>query len=523
MTATLSLLLRRPDLGLHLRVPHAHETAAHGVLDRPIRWVATSELADPTPYLEGGELLLTNGIGVPRTRAACDRYVRRLIDVGVVGLGFAVGTVHDAVPPPLVSAARAAGLPLIEVDEPTPFIAIAKAVSDLLAKEQYAEIASAYEAQQQITRAALRQGAAGVVARLAKATGGWVVLLDPHGDVVEASRRSTAAERELWQPDLERVRAKGPATATVVTAGEHRTVQSLGASGRVRGYLVTGQTDAPTPAHRALANVAAALLTFSLAHEGGSRDRRSRAALMALAIRLPAEVAPNLADLAGPVFDAGEVWVVAASGPEADLETWHQQLEDEGWSHCFPWRGSGGTARSAGSNGSAGQAGAASGVVLVAVSQQRELDRVVAMTRPGLTVGASERLPTSELGIACEQAQHSLQVARSRKVPSLQFRDLSRAGLSGLVEPRAAAGFAAAMLDRLTAYERTSKVDLRESLRVWLAHHGQFEPAAAALGIHRHTLRYRVRKAAELLDRDLDDPTARMDLWFALAVHSGQG
>jgi purine catabolism regulator len=160
--------------------------------------------------------------------------------------------------------------------------------------------------------------------------------------------------------------------------------------------------------------------------------------------------------------------------------------------------------------------------VLVAVSDPRELTRFVAMARPGLTLGASERVPTAQIAAARDQAVHSLQVARSRRVPSMGFGELTRLGLSGVVEPEAATAFAAATLERLTAYERTSKVDLRESLRVWLSHHGQFEPAAGALGIHRHTLRYRVRKAADLLGRDLDDPSVRMDLWFALTVHSGQ-
>ena len=33
-------------------------------LGNEIRWLHVSELADPTPWLEGGELLLTTGLGV---------------------------------------------------------------------------------------------------------------------------------------------------------------------------------------------------------------------------------------------------------------------------------------------------------------------------------------------------------------------------------------------------------------------------------------------------------------------------
>ena len=43
--------------------------AGEGSLDRPIRWVHVSELEDPTPWLKGGELFLTPGLGVGSTPA----------------------------------------------------------------------------------------------------------------------------------------------------------------------------------------------------------------------------------------------------------------------------------------------------------------------------------------------------------------------------------------------------------------------------------------------------------------------
>ncbi|MFC6236166.1 helix-turn-helix domain-containing protein [Leucobacter soli] len=36
--------------------------------------------------------------------------------------------------------------------------------------------------------------------------------------------------------------------------------------------------------------------------------------------------------------------------------------------------------------------------------------------------------------------------------------------------------------------------------------------------MHRHTLRSRVQTAATLLQRDLDDPDTRAELWAALRV-----
>ena len=77
--------------------------APGGSLSETVRWVATSELEDPTPFLLGGELLLTAGVvlagGPARTAEA---YVRRLVAAGVTALGLGVSPVHDVVPPGLL-------------------------------------------------------------------------------------------------------------------------------------------------------------------------------------------------------------------------------------------------------------------------------------------------------------------------------------------------------------------------------------------------------------------------------------
>ena len=64
-----------------------------------MRWVASSELEDPGPYLEGGELLLTTGMRLaPDDGPGATGYVGRLVAAGVVALGFGVGPVHAGTP-----------------------------------------------------------------------------------------------------------------------------------------------------------------------------------------------------------------------------------------------------------------------------------------------------------------------------------------------------------------------------------------------------------------------------------------
>jgi len=158
MPLTVRDLVSTPDLGLRLLTDGLD-------VDRPITWVHVSELIDPTPFLSGGELLLTTGITLGGRvadggGAELDDYVRRLVAAAVVGLGFGTGLSHVQVSAELIEAALRQGLPLIDVPRRTPFIAIGRAVSGALAADEYAAVARTFTAQQALTRADSRTGRA---------------------------------------------------------------------------------------------------------------------------------------------------------------------------------------------------------------------------------------------------------------------------------------------------------------------------------------------------------------------------
>ncbi|WP_036302092.1 PucR family transcriptional regulator ligand-binding domain-containing protein, partial [Microbacterium sp. C448] len=100
--------------------------------DRPIRWIHSSDLADPTPFLSEGLALLTTGTQFLDTDEAddasiYDEYVARLSARGVVALGFGTEVVREGIPDGLDAACRAHRMPLVEVPYRTPFIAVARA------------------------------------------------------------------------------------------------------------------------------------------------------------------------------------------------------------------------------------------------------------------------------------------------------------------------------------------------------------------------------------------------------------
>ena len=175
MPLTVGQVAALPDLGLSVRTVEAD-------LDRVVRWVAVSEHADPTPWLDGGDLLLTTGMSITGDESQAAEYVDRLVAADVAALGFGVGLSHQSVPAALVAAAEAAGLPLLEVPQPIPFVALSKAVSRLLTDEEYAESAASFESQRRLIRAALAEpAAAGVIPVLARHVGGFALHLDQAG------------------------------------------------------------------------------------------------------------------------------------------------------------------------------------------------------------------------------------------------------------------------------------------------------------------------------------------------------
>jgi hypothetical protein len=164
-----------------------------------VQWVHTSEMADPRPWLLGGELLLSAGVPLADPAADAGRYAERIVAAGAAALGFGVTPVHDTVPPALVAACERHGLPLIEVPPATTFTAVARAVWRLMARARERELRRIARAQQGLATAAARADPVPAVLRqLAAHVDGRAVLYGRGGTVLAAAgRASRAAEDAL--------------------------------------------------------------------------------------------------------------------------------------------------------------------------------------------------------------------------------------------------------------------------------------------------------------------------------------
>jgi PucR family transcriptional regulator, purine catabolism regulatory protein len=101
-----------------------------------VRWVHSTELSDPTPWLKGGEVLLTTGLQLEGPRSQRE-FLDRLATHKIAALGFGTGFSHRRLPAALVTAARKRDFPLFEVPYELPFIAITERAFARLLDERY--------------------------------------------------------------------------------------------------------------------------------------------------------------------------------------------------------------------------------------------------------------------------------------------------------------------------------------------------------------------------------------------------
>ncbi|MEU1264708.1 helix-turn-helix domain-containing protein [Streptomyces cellulosae] len=473
----LDALLARADLGLR-RIAGPADPAV------VLHWAHTSEMADPYPYLLGGELLLSAGVHIPDGAGAgyFDAYVSRIVAAGGAALGFGVAPVHDTVPGALVEACEMHGLPLLEVPPRTTFSAVARALWQLMAQARTAELRRVTEAQQSLATAAARPNPVpSVLQQLARRLGGRAVLYGPEGtriaaagpDPGEAVRTALAKLAEVVRPSGEE---PSPSSASDTVAGLRLVAHALGNG---EGFVLGTAAPQRDAGDHTIASVAAVLLSLLTGERhSGSGAGRSSALVRLLLGAAPAEVAPLLGE---------DRWRVVHGRPDGRV------APDPVAASAL------GAALGSSLVDVAGE------VVRVLVPEGRTVERV-----QGWTLGVSTAASPRDWPAADTQAARALARARATRAPLLRHGGRP-AALTDLVPPAEAAAHARALLAPIQ-----QSPTLVDTLRTWLSLHGSWDRTAVALDVHRNTVRQRIARCAALLDADLDDPDVRMELWFAL-------
>jgi purine catabolism regulator len=499
--------------------------------DAPVRWVHISELTDPTPWLSGGELLLTTGIQLD-TEERQREFVRRLSGHHLAGLGFGTGFDFEELPAPLVEEAAALGFPVFEVPYELPFIALTEKAFTRLVNEQYEVLQRGIAIHKRLERLVLEErGLDEVVRALAAATGGTVSVLSARGETIASKSFRRRLPDEAIEHLREEVRRRGEALETHGSKNpetgeflpDHPEIagRSLALPVAIRGrgapqaWLVAARDAGGLgDFERLILQQAVTVVALELMRQRAMRDTERRLAGDVLAealngnlsedevaVRLrPFGVGDNAAVLVFAGRDGG-----SAAPAEGDLD---RHLADAG----------------------VGALVAAHGGLLCAVIDAPDgLDPVALAGRArdvlaahgdDLRAAASRPAAVGSLRRSFHEARCALEAAALANGHSPQvasYRDLGAFQLLlSLQDDDALRLYCDSVLGPLEDASGEYGDELIRSLEAFIEQNGQWEKAARGLYCHRHTLRYRIRRVEQLTGRDLSNARDRIEFWLAL-------
>jgi len=491
--------------------------------ERPIRWVHISELEDPTPWLSGGELLLTTGIQLnspARQRRFCDR----LAEKGVAGIGLGTGFEHKRVPKALIDEAAERAMPLFEVPYEMPFIAITERAFARLVNEQYAVVERGARVHEKLERLVVEgRGLDAVLDSLASAVGGTAIVQDAGGRELarqpakggprpaaikalgtEIAARQAAAALAAFEPHQDSLAGR----ALVVPVPGSR-------GGAAIAWLVVISRHGPLgDFERLTARQGAIVVGLELMRERVVRETERRLAGDVLAEALGGRLdAEELRSRLRPFGIGTEAAILVFDLDDADAG--EQALERE--------------LAEAGVSALVATTAASGRSFLVAMIDGRAGDpvEVAATLRSGLAAGhgpvraaASRRSPAGSLRRAFHEARCALEatsLADGDAPEVASYEDLGAFTLLlSLQDEDALRLYSDGLLEPIERTEGEYGGELLRSLEAYIEHNGNWERAARELYCHRHTLRYRIRKIEELTGRDLSRATDRIELWLAL-------
>ncbi len=487
----------------------------------PVRWVHISELEDPTPWLSGGELMLSTGI--PLDTATKQRsFVRLLADCNLAGLGFGTGFSHESLPKALVDEAEKRAFPLFEVPYSTPFIAITEKAFARLVNEQYEVLQRGIAVQRRLERLVLEErGLEEIAATIASAVGGTVAILDGRGERLagrgfrrQLSADAVAAIRKEALGHVGDGHPFVPSHPSVAGRALAHPVISPGGGVPQAWVVIVRDSGGLGDFERLILQQAVAVVALELMRRRVALETERRLAGDVLAGALGGRLEPAELRRRLEPFGIGEEAAVLVF----DLDQ---------------------PATAAGALERALAAAACPAVVaphavgsrelLCAVvdAAEREPVDVAADARRALVpergpVRAAASRPATPEGLrhCFHEARCALEATAfdNGNAPEVaSWRDLGAFTLLlSIQDDEALALYCETVLGPIEEGDAEYGGELLRSLEAFIEQNGQWERAAREVFCHRHTLRYRMRKVEELTGRDLSRAHDRIEFWLAL-------
>lgn len=512
-------------------------------LDRRVRWVHLSDVLEIAHLLQGGELLLTTGMGLKNDPAVLQRYIRDLSEVGVSGVVVGLRRPFRRLPDVLLQEAEHCSMPLILVHREIPYVEVTERVHSTIINRQFELLDRAEKVSREFAQLAMSGAGIGqIIRRVAETLQNPVILEDRAHQVVEYGTYNGSADELLgaWEAHSRSGHDWSSSEAVNVLDSTPRCAwMPIVVRDEVWFRLhVLEQDTELDDMDRMLIDKAGWIIGFTLLAERDARQIGHHARGVLLrdilngryqssqeVLRRARALGADLSDkqLATLVVSTRESETIrVGNGPrEQDRAQLLRGIQEE-------VRGAIGQARCAGLTTLDGDRVIAIVGVPPNQSLRAKLDEITCEVErralegyDGLQIaaGASSEIHIESLRRGFDEAGEALRAARSAAsgAPIKHFQDL---GLERLLlrlrDGSDLAQYVESELGPLLAHDAAHGVPLIPTLRAYFEAGGNKSLAAKSLHIERKSLYYRLNQIKSLLSHDLDDPETSARLFLAL-------
>jgi len=491
--STIRDLLSDSGLGLDLLVG--------GDIDREIRWVHVTELADASPYLVGDEFVLTAGVWRGRRHSA-EGFVQALRSRDVAGIGYGLLRGEEQVPVAVLRACEDAEVPLVEVPVRTPFVAISQWFVERLAADRERALRATLQLTSDLLAAAENpstETALTDVARLIRrSTGHDVWIADDGGRLL--GRAGPAPD------DATRQRAVAAARAGLSEVDDW-VVQPVGTGLVLAAVIAVARNDTSDLELRPRIDAARPVVSLVLARERAVKESERRLAGEVISLVLGRQVEAASARMRYYGLDPEKAlltFVCAVDNRENALESAERWLDGSHLSGVAALRGD---------------------ELMLVVEGREHADSVPAMSAnlsralSAIAVGTgSVADDITGLRRSLVQARQACELGRRRGNGAVVSHDLmgTHSLLLALQDQDVLDAFRETTLAPIEDYDAAHGGALLATLRAFLEAGGRWQESADLLHVHVNTLRNRLVRVESLTGRRLDSTPDRVDLWLAL-------
>jgi len=483
---TVADLLAVPHLALEL-------VAGSEGVGRRVSWSHVCELVDPGPWLDGGELLIANGFGIPSSPEEQVSYLERLIHYRVAAL--ALGGRAPELSTEMLERADARSFPVIRVPREIPFLSLSHMVAGANVSSTNHRLLRDLQLFDALRlRGGRRASTVELMSELQKISGYRLAVLTP--------ARVPLLPAWPWVPDTQWLVPNAQSSDDIVTVDGGYAIP-ISIDDRIAAYLIGILDNAHQAAGLAHLRRIGVIVSLEAVAELDRRQAGRRAGrdtlLDLLAGRIPTTDLERR--LSAHDLDADQGLSVAvmraAEGQLVDSDGVHHWFADRRRPHLVTGDGHAVTVLC--------QASA----VLEPLVAQFDLRAGVAKVKGDLDVPRARQ----------RALVASLPAARVGSWALVHADDDDRA-LSWLPgDPDSLIHLVKSTLAPLLDHDRERGANLVGTLRAYFDNNRRTRATARQLGIHEHTLANRLRKVEELSQRDLSDICDAFELWLALEAN----